>query len=43
LYDIGFTFLADSPQATQRKLMKSDQEADTVQELLRGAKLQLNL
>lgn len=37
-YTIGFTFLADSQQATERKLMKSD----TAQELIGGAKLQLN-
>lgn len=43
MYNIGFIFLADSQEATQRKLVKSDQGADTVRELIRSEKLQLNL
>lgn len=39
MYKIGFAFLADSQQATQRKLMEFKQE--TEQEI-RSAELQVN-
>lgn len=41
MYKIGFAFLDHSRQAAQRKLMESNQEAETGQEI-RGAKLQVN-
>lgn len=42
MYNTGFICSTDSRQAAQRKLIKSDQEANTVLELIRGAKFQLN-
>lgn len=41
MYKTGFAFFADSQQTAQRKLMESNQEAETGQEI-RGAKLQVN-
>lgn len=41
MYKIGFVLLADSRQATQRKLRESNQKAGTGQEI-RGATLQVN-
>lgn len=41
MYKTGFAFFADSQKKTKTKLMESNQEAGTGQEI-RGAKLQVN-